>query len=288
MAHGDIKSENILVTSSLWIYLTDFASFKPVELPLDDPSDFSYYFDTSGRRTCYLAPERFYTVPTTSARDGQRERERPTQKKEKAVVTEAMDLFSLGCVLAELFCDGVPPFSLSQLFRYRSGDYIQELANYFKQIEDPSMMSMISSMCSLAPEDRLTCTQHLATANFPDWFSDMHDYVANLNDITSPHLAPNQTPISMNASTITTTLNSPKPAPSVDLPNTRREPVLKSDADERLERLTMDWETLVDLLLVPPEGFRRAPRMHDVNQEVDTSSVSYSRFDRPPAELIWL
>lgn len=50
-----------------------------------------------------------------------------------------MDLFSLGCVLAELFCDGVPPFSLSQLFRYRSGDYVDELDGYLGQIEDPSM-----------------------------------------------------------------------------------------------------------------------------------------------------
>ena len=139
MAHGDIKSENILVTSSLWVYLTDFAPFKPVELPLDDPSDFSYYFDTSGRRTCYIAPERFFTVPTSSARDSPRER--PVPKQDRAVLMEAMDLFSLGCLLAELFCDGVPPFSLSQLFRYRSGDYVQELDSYFKQIEDPSIMA---------------------------------------------------------------------------------------------------------------------------------------------------
>ncbi|KAG2737324.1 kinase-like protein, partial [Suillus brevipes Sb2] len=49
--HGDIKSTNILVTSSNWIYVTDFAGpLKPTRLPLDDPSDFSFFFDTSGRR----------------------------------------------------------------------------------------------------------------------------------------------------------------------------------------------------------------------------------------------
>ena len=37
--HGDIKSENILVTSWNWIYLTDFASYKPTYLLLDDPAD---------------------------------------------------------------------------------------------------------------------------------------------------------------------------------------------------------------------------------------------------------
>jgi len=31
--HGDIKSQNVLVSSSLWIRITDFAPFKPAFLP---------------------------------------------------------------------------------------------------------------------------------------------------------------------------------------------------------------------------------------------------------------
>lgn len=31
--HGDLKLENILITSNLWVILTDFASYKPVTLP---------------------------------------------------------------------------------------------------------------------------------------------------------------------------------------------------------------------------------------------------------------
>lgn len=54
---GDIKCENVLVTSWNWVYLADFASFKPTYIPDDDPSDFSFFFDTGGRRLCYLAPE---------------------------------------------------------------------------------------------------------------------------------------------------------------------------------------------------------------------------------------
>lgn len=38
--------------------LSDFASFKPTYLPEDNPADYTYFFDTSRRRTCYIAPER--------------------------------------------------------------------------------------------------------------------------------------------------------------------------------------------------------------------------------------
>lgn len=33
-----------------------------------------------------------------------------------------MDCFSAGCVIAELFLEGTPLFSLSQLFKYREGE----------------------------------------------------------------------------------------------------------------------------------------------------------------------
>lgn len=59
---GDIKCENVLVTSWNWLYLADFASFKPTYIPHDDPSDFSFFFDTGGRRRCYLAPEVRYII----------------------------------------------------------------------------------------------------------------------------------------------------------------------------------------------------------------------------------
>ncbi|RPD72712.1 hypothetical protein L226DRAFT_572834 [Lentinus tigrinus ALCF2SS1-7] len=40
--------------------LTDYAGSRtPTYLPFDDPS---FFFDTSGRRSCYIAPERFYTA----------------------------------------------------------------------------------------------------------------------------------------------------------------------------------------------------------------------------------
>jgi phosphoinositide-3-kinase regulatory subunit 4 len=55
---------------------------------------------------------------TAWANDGG-ERKEPT-------VTEAMDVFSAGCVIAEVFLEGASLFSLSQLFKYREGEYSVE------------------------------------------------------------------------------------------------------------------------------------------------------------------
>lgn len=66
ICHGDIKLENILITSWNWVLLSDFASYKPTYLPVDNPADFTYFFDTSRRRACYVAPERFLEPPTSS------------------------------------------------------------------------------------------------------------------------------------------------------------------------------------------------------------------------------
>ncbi|RAL63956.1 hypothetical protein DID88_003144 [Monilinia fructigena] len=119
--HGDIKTENTLVTSWNWLYLSDFSSsFKPTTLPEDNPADFSYYFDTAGRRTCYLAPERFLATGETP--------------DPKAPITWAMDVFSVGCVIAELFLE-TPIFTLSQLYQYRRGDFLHQ---YMGVITDPS------------------------------------------------------------------------------------------------------------------------------------------------------
>lgn len=37
ICHGDIKSENVLMTSWQWAVLADWAPFKPVHLPADNP-----------------------------------------------------------------------------------------------------------------------------------------------------------------------------------------------------------------------------------------------------------
>ena len=58
--HGDIKTENVMVTSWGWALLTDFAlGIKPAMLPDDHPADFYFFFEAGTRSRCYIAPERF-------------------------------------------------------------------------------------------------------------------------------------------------------------------------------------------------------------------------------------
>lgn len=37
ICHGDIKTENVLLTSWGWVFLVDFAPYKPVQMPMDNP-----------------------------------------------------------------------------------------------------------------------------------------------------------------------------------------------------------------------------------------------------------
>ncbi|ODV90948.1 hypothetical protein CANCADRAFT_2665 [Tortispora caseinolytica NRRL Y-17796] len=166
--HGDIKSENVLVTSWNWVFLTDIASFKPAYLPDNDPADFLFFYDVSQRHICYLAPERFYSLESGVISN---------------TLTPAMDIFSAGCVIAELFLNGTPLFTLAQLFNYVSGNYTPPVDS----IQDPDIRELVTHMISPSPENRLSADQYLNEFRnrcFPDYFYTFcHQYFANIYDI---------------------------------------------------------------------------------------------------------
>ncbi|ESQ54300.1 hypothetical protein EUTSA_v10024212mg [Eutrema salsugineum] len=160
ICHGDIKCENVLVTSWNWLYLADFASFKPTYIPYDDPSDFSFFYDTRGQRLCYLAPERFY------------EHGGETQVAQDAPLKPSMDIFAVGCVIAELFLEGQPLFELAQLLAYRRGQH--DPSQHLEKIPDPGIRKMILHMIQLEPEARLSAENYLQNyvgVVFPNYFS---------------------------------------------------------------------------------------------------------------------
>lgn len=192
VCHGDIKLENVMVTGWNWVLLTDFASYKPTYLPEDNPADFSYFFDTSRRRTCYIAPERFVKtlhmdIIASSANSNLL---LPEDEIKKGDLTPAMDIFSLGCVLTELFTDGNAPFDFSQLLAYRSGEY--NPTKILDKIEDKNIKELVKNMIQKDPTSRKSAQTYLDQQRnfaFPDYFySFLKEYVQGFSFI--PILAP--------------------------------------------------------------------------------------------------
>ncbi|XP_043192491.1 phosphoinositide 3-kinase regulatory subunit 4-like [Amphibalanus amphitrite] len=171
VCHGDLKLENLLVTSYLWLLVADWASFKPALLPEDNPADFGYFFDTSRRRLCYVAPERF-------ASGGQLPLADPTPGR----LTPPMDVFAAGCCLAELWTEGGVPFDLPHLLLYRAGEY--DPREVTSRIEDAAVRRMVEAMVQREPSARPAAAELLAAhtpAVFPPTFAGvLHPYCAEL------------------------------------------------------------------------------------------------------------
>ncbi|KAI0088224.1 hypothetical protein BDY19DRAFT_994141 [Irpex rosettiformis] len=261
ISHGDLKTSNILITSWNWLLLSDFAPHKPACLPLDDPADFSFFFDTSGRRTCYIAPERFYSSeenPDAHKRRG-KERQVDEEGKREAKVTEAMECFSAGCVIAELFLEGTPLFSLSQLFKYREGEF--NVDTQLNAIDDTGVRTLIKQMIAIDPSSRPTFDSLLHNTRgtvFPETFySFLHNYVASINELSSSSVfsfAPQPGPTPVNSAT-STPINTKAATTTTGLGLTGdvfNEP-LPSDSDHRMERIWSDYESVEPYLLQESE-----------------------------------
>ncbi|CAK4717138.1 hypothetical protein LEN26_006490 [Aphanomyces euteiches] len=188
--HGDIKQENVMVTSWNWIFLTDFAPFKPTYIPEDDPADYYYYFCASdaSRRSCSVAPERFYgnsnkdalsrlADSEISAEEWDKQMSRgpssnPATPMPKGSLSEAMDIFSTGCVIAELFNGGKPLFDLPTLLRYRTGDTLA-LSSVLNKFQDSAVSDMVRHMLQRDPRQRFSAAQYrqqYADSIFPAYF----------------------------------------------------------------------------------------------------------------------
>ncbi|EPS33016.1 hypothetical protein PDE_07977 [Penicillium oxalicum 114-2] len=249
--HGDIKTENVLVTSWNWLYLSDFSSsFKPTFLPEDNPADFSFYFDISGRRTCYLAPERFLEAG-----------EEPGSRD----VNWAMDIFSAGCVIAELFLEA-PIFTLSQMYKYRKGEYSPEHSHLVK-IEDPEIRDLISHMIQLDPEARYSAEEYLnfwKTKAFPEYFySFLHQYMSLMTDPSSGRTR-------------------------VDAETNNR-----GEIDDRIERLFFDFDKIFYFLGIPPRASKPFSPDTDVGPRLTGNSLPVklnlpvgSNEDVPPTDVL--
>uniref|UniRef100_A0AC35U476 Non-specific serine/threonine protein kinase n=1 Tax=Rhabditophanes sp. KR3021 TaxID=114890 RepID=A0AC35U476_9BILA len=176
VCHGDIKSQNVLVSSSLWVHVTDFASYKPSHLSMEKPTFYNFFYDISRRKSCYIAPERFKEdLETSEDRD-------PITFVES--LNHSMDVFSVGCVLLELFTDGRIPFNRGHLIEYAKSNANPKdvKSNYEHLIECvPSIMQpLILYMIKKDPVERLNYVD-VGKSTFPEMFEELYSFYKNLS-----------------------------------------------------------------------------------------------------------
>ncbi|CAO3616553.1 unnamed protein product [Cunninghamella echinulata] len=236
--HGDIKTENILITSWNWAYLVDFSSYKPTFLPEDDPADFSFFFDTSSRRTCYIAPERFYKAGT-DIDQRMKDLRFGDINDMKSELTHEMDIFSVGCVIAELFLEGTSIFSLSQLFKYKNNEY--DPTAKLDKMGDSDIKDMVLHMIQLDPKARLSAKEYLQQWRgkaFPTYFYDfLHEYIGLLTDKDE-----------LLTSKIQYMENNSMPSISSMFPTVNQQPKKYINADEKIEYIYYDFNRIANLL----------------------------------------
>ena len=145
--HGDIKSSNVLLTTWNHVLLSDFAWYKPYYLFEDQLSDFQYFFSSSEKRCC-LAPEKFIT------RESNKDTTMPASEiselnSETIKCLQQMDIFSVGCVVAEVMLGGTPLFTYEQLLSYRRGGYYPDEA--LSKIKDEKILNFIKDAIQKDP-----------------------------------------------------------------------------------------------------------------------------------------
>ncbi|VDO71904.1 unnamed protein product [Heligmosomoides polygyrus] len=177
VCHGDLKSENVLLSSSNWLQITDFAPFKPTYLPHDNPSSFTFFFDTSRHQHCYLAPERFL-----SSLDYEINHKEKGDEWLFGSLEPSMDLFSAGCVVYELLHEsGKPPFSYGELCHYRRMSS-SEAATFLERLLSDiasQFRPLLKMLLNREPSMRITAPQVLdgSVLHFPKVLDSFFSYL---------------------------------------------------------------------------------------------------------------
>ncbi|CAO3595679.1 unnamed protein product [Absidia cylindrospora] len=197
----------------------------------------SFFFDTSSRRSCYIAPERFYKAGTEI--DQRLKNLGSGVNSVLCELTSEMDVFSVGCVIAELFLEGSSIFSLSQLFKYRNGEY--NPSSKLDKMGDPDVKDMVLHMIQLDPTKRFSAEKYLSQWRgkaFPITFT---TFCMN----TWAFLPTKVNSLPSRIQTVETNfMSNMSPAfPLVAQPHKKL-----VDADEKMERLYYDFDRISRLL----------------------------------------
>ena len=141
--HGDLKMENILLTSYNSLFLTDISPYKPAHLEIDNIIVYTYFFG-SVNKSCYLSPERILN------RDEYNENK---NNEDFNNLTYSMDIFSVGIIICELLTEIQPFFLLNQLWEFKYGkiDINDKLSN----INDEKLKGLLLKMLEIDPFKRI-------------------------------------------------------------------------------------------------------------------------------------
>ena len=142
-----------MLTSWGWLVVTDISRiYKPTYIDEDDMATTQFFFQTRKNQGCCIAPERFRAGVKTGD------------------LRLPMDVFSLGCILAEIFT-GDNLFTWSQLLAYRRGEFDPQ--EKLVKLENEAIRNLILQMIALAPENRKHVDEYYAdwqTQVFPACF----------------------------------------------------------------------------------------------------------------------
>ena len=148
LVHGDLNPENVLLTSNLSVYISDIATYKPAYIGIDDIASYTYYFgsnDNTSLKGFYLAPERLVEKG----------------KNPNGDKTMAMDVFSLGVIIAELFLEK-NIFTFSSMINYKKGNKtLFDIDENLNKIKNPNIKKLIYDMIKIDPKERITIEQAL-------------------------------------------------------------------------------------------------------------------------------
>ena len=148
IVHGDIKLENIMLTSNGSVFLVDIASYKPGYIPMDDSTAYTFYFGSAKQslKTCNLAPERL-----VESKDSKLSSPLKAQQKKPS-----MDIFSLGCVITELLLEEYL-FDYTKLLEYKNAK--MDISKTLLKIKDDNLRLVISRMLEIDPHSRISLVE---------------------------------------------------------------------------------------------------------------------------------
>ena len=91
-------------------------------------------------------------------------------------LTDKMDMFSIGCILVEIFSENVL-FDLSNLLCYKDNKH-DRIEILLKKIDNKIILDLVQNLISLEPSQRKSCEQilnELKGVLFPEYFDHLYD-----------------------------------------------------------------------------------------------------------------